>query len=155
MKMNKTSYLKVAIRSAVSLSLFFILFLLFGTFFFKNGLSSDLIGGCLFMCIVSSIWHFILIWRIIDITPIDSERFMILGTFKTLEYSFSRVEILWIGKANRGYFEIMLDNTIYWVSATETNFTSVCTIIERCKSSKITLEEFIEMKERRKWAWME
>ena len=107
------------------------------------------------MCIVSSIWHFILIWRIIDITPIDSERFMILGTFKTLEYSFSRVEILWIGKANRGYFEIMLDNTIYWVSATEKNFTSVCTIIERCKSSKITLEEFIEMKERRKWAWME
>lgn len=53
MKMNKTSYLKVAIRSAVSLSLFFILFLLFGAFFFKNGLSSDLIGGCLFMCIVS------------------------------------------------------------------------------------------------------
>ena len=58
-------------------------------------------------------------------------------------------------KADKGYFELMLDNTLYWVSATEKNFSSVCTIIERCKSSKISLKEFVEMKERRKWAWME
>ena len=72
---------------------------------------------------------------------------------KKTAFKISELNIGDVISTGRGVLEVSLNGKMYKINFSEENYNILCILINKCKSSNVTYEDMIKLKEKSIWLW--
>lgn len=92
-------------------------------------------------------------FTIANVYIIDKEFCELQYSKKKTAFKISELNIGDVISTGRGVLEVSLNGKMYKINFSEENYNILCILINKCKSSNVTYEDIIKLKEKSIWLW--